>query len=148
MTPFRKILVPVDFSPQSSEALRFAADLSRRYDATLHVIHALHMSTYALPEGYVVPTPDQFSLVAAQLTSQLEAAKKDALEAGAVRVETELLQGRPTTEILRVAKEANADLIVMATHGRTGFQHMWLGSVAESVVRHASCPVLTTRAVH
>jgi nucleotide-binding universal stress UspA family protein len=141
----KKILVPVDFSSHSAEAVRFAADLSRRYEASLELIHAFYMQTYALPEGYVVPTPEQFDLVVQQLEGQLVSAKNAALEAGASSVETRLLQGRPTSEILRVAREDKIDLIVMGTHGRTGLKHLWIGSVAENVVRHAVCPVLTVR---
>jgi nucleotide-binding universal stress UspA family protein len=99
----QKILVPVDFSSHSAEAVRFAADLARRYEASLELVHAFHMQTYAMPEGYVVPTQEQFDLIVQQLEGQLAGVKKTALEAGALRVQTELLQGGPASEILRVA---------------------------------------------
>lgn len=142
----QKLLVPVDFSPHSTEAVRFAADLARRYEASLELMHAFHIQTYAMPEGYVVPTQEQFGLIVQQLEAQLAGAKKDALEAGASNVETKLLQGRPASEILKFAREDKADLIVMGTHGRTGIKHVLIGSVAENVVRHAACPVLIVRA--
>ena len=143
----RKILVPVDFSRQSAEALSVAADLSRRYEAALEIVHVLNRPTYALPEGFVVPTPEQSSSVVAKIESRLAESKKEALDAGAFKVEVRVLQGFPTTEILQVAKEEEPDLIVMGTHGRTGIEHLVIGSVAEDVVRLAPCPVLTTRAL-
>jgi universal stress protein A len=146
MTTIRKILVPVDFSPQSAEALRYAADLSRRYEAALDIVHVLHVPTYALPEGYVVPTPEQFALMVAQAEAQLAQAKLDALDAGALKAEVKLLQGAPTSEILSFAKAGRPDLVVMGTHGRSGVQHLLVGSIAENIVRLAPCPVLTTRA--
>jgi universal stress protein A len=146
MKPIQKILVPIDFSTHSAEATRLAADLARRYGASLTVVHALQILTYAMPEGYVVPTPEQFAVIVSQLEGQLAGVKKDALAAGAANVETKLLQGGATSEILRVAQEDGIDLIVMGTHGRTGLKHMLIGSIAEKVARHATCAVLTTHA--
>lgn len=146
MIAIRKILVPVDFSPESAEALRFVADLSRRYEAALDIVHVLNVPAYALPEGYVVPTPEQFSAMVAKVESQLAQTKKDALEAGAFKAEVRVLQGFPISEIVRVAKEEQHDLIALGTHGRTGVKQLLIGSVAENVVRLAPCPVLTTRA--
>jgi len=142
----QKILVPVDFSPPSVEAVRVAADLARRYEASLEVVHAFHVQTYAMPEGYVVPTQEQFDLIVQHLEVQLADARKAAFEAGATNVEAKLLQGGPASEILRVAQDDKVDLIVMGTHGRTGVKHLLLGSIAVNVVRHAACPVLTVRA--
>lgn len=148
MKSITKILVPVDFSVHSSEAVRFAADMSRRYDATLELLHVFHVATYALPEGYVVPNDDQLSQVMKEIESQLAAAKQAAIEAGVPGVQTTLVQGGITTEILRFAKDRACDLIVMGTHGRTGMKHLLMGSVAEQIVRVATCPVLTLRATH
>src|SRR3954463_6900992 len=116
MKPIQKILVPIDFSTHSAEATRLAADLARRYGASMTVVHALQILTYAMPEGYVVPTPEQFAVIVSQLEGQLAGVKKDALAAGASNVETKLLQGGATAEILRVAEEDGIDLIVMGTH--------------------------------
>ena len=146
MKPIARILVPVDFSTHSSEAVRFAADMSRRYEASLELVHVFHVTTYALPEGYVVPSNEQLEHVMKELESQLAAAKQAAAEAGARSAQTTLIQGGVTTEILRFAKERECDLIVMGTHGRTGMKHLLMGSVAEQIVRVASCPVLTLRA--
>ncbi len=146
MKPITRILVPVDFSTHSSEAVRFAADMSRRYEASLELLHVFHVTTYALPEGYVVPSNEQLQLVMNELELQLAASKQAAIEAGARGAQTTLAKGGITTEILRFAKERDCDLIVMGTHGRTGMKHLLMGSVAEQIVRVASCPVLTLRA--
>jgi universal stress protein A len=146
MKTIAKILVPVDFSSHSSEAVRFAADMSNRYNASLELLHVFHVTTYALPEGYIVPSHAQVQQALKELESQLEAAKNAATEAGAGTVRTTLVQGGVTTEILRFAKENECDLIVMGTHGRTGMKHLLMGSVAEQIVRVANCPVLTLRA--
>jgi nucleotide-binding universal stress UspA family protein len=146
MTTIRKILVPVDFSQESAEALKLAADLSRRYEAKLDIVHVLNVPMLALPEGYVVPTPDQFAVMVAQREGQLAQLERDARAAGAVDAEVRLVQGHPVSEILSAAKKDKPDLIVLGTHGRTGMKHLLIGSVAENVVRFAPCPVLVTRA--
>jgi nucleotide-binding universal stress UspA family protein len=99
-----------------------------------------------MPEGYVVPSDEQVQRAMKELESQLEAAQQIAMDAGARTVHTTLVQGGVTTEILRHAKERQCDLIVMGTHGRTGMKHLLMGSVAEQIVRVATCPVLTLRA--
>jgi universal stress protein A len=146
MKPFKKILVPVDFSPQSAEAVRYAADLSRRCEASVELLHVFQTTTYALPESYVVPAGSQLQAIMNEFESQLCAAKRAAEDAGALHVETQLLHGGVATEILRCAREHECDLLVMGTHGRTGMKHMLLGSVAEYLVRVAPCPVLTVHA--
>jgi universal stress protein A len=145
MKPIKKILVPVDFSAHSAEAMRFAADLARRYGASLDLLHVFQTLTYALPEGYVLPGAEELEKIMKHFQLDLETARRTAIEAGAPSVETTLLQGGVATEILRFAKERNSDFIVMGTHGRTGLKHMLIGSVAEHIVRVAPCPVLTVR---
>ena len=145
MKPIQKILAPVDFSEHSVEAMRFAVDLARRYEASLDLLHVFQTLTYALPEGYVVPGSDELDKIMKQFQLQLEAAQRAALDAGAPNVSWTLQQGGVATEIMRIAKEHGSNLIVMGTHGRTGMKHLLLGSVAEHVVRLAPCPVLTVR---
>jgi nucleotide-binding universal stress UspA family protein len=145
MKPIKKILVPLDFSPHSKAALDFAVDLARRYEAGLELLYVYEPLTYTLPEGYVLVTPEQLSEILNKLQAQLETVRSQARSAGASQVATTLLQGGPVTEILRFARERDADLIVMGTHGRTGIKRLFIGSVAENVVRSSSCPVLTVR---
>jgi nucleotide-binding universal stress UspA family protein len=141
----RKLLVPVDFSTHSAGAMRVAADLSRRFDAGLTLVHVYDAMIYALPDGFTFAPPQQLSSLLEALEAQLGRAKGQVLEAGASRVDTKLLQGLVAGEIVEFATREGYDLIVMGSHGRTGLQHLLLGSVAERVVRMATCAVLTTK---
>lgn len=143
MKLFKKILAPTDFSAHAQEATRVAAELSRRYEAPLAIVHVLEPPTYALTESYVLYTAAQLSRMYAELARLLAEAKQDAEAAGALNVDTRLLEGFAAGEITRFASEAGFDLIVMGTHGRRGFKHFLLGSVAERVVQTAHCLVLT-----
>lgn len=146
MKAFQNILVPVDFSVHSAQAIEAAVDLSRRYDGLITLVHVYDPVAYALPDGYVLFTPSQFDRLIAALEEQLQAAKKAAVQLGALRVDTRLLEGFPAEEIRDFAARTGADLIVMGTHGRGAVKHLLLGSVAERVVRTAPCPVLTLKA--
>lgn len=147
MKPFSKILVPVDFSPHSREATLYAVDLARRYGAPITLVHAYQPVAYALPESFVIYTPDQLANVLTELQKQLATAKADAERSGATAVDTRVLQGDVASQIVQCAVDGGHDLIVMGTHGRTGPAHLLLGSIAEKVMRRAPCPVLTVRAV-
>ena len=146
MKPFQNILVPVDFSANSDPAIEAAVDFSRRYDGLMTLVHVYDPIAYALPEGYVLFTPPQLDRLISTLEEQLEATKRTAVELGALRVDTRLLQGFPAEEITDYAARTGVDLIVMATHGRGAVKRLLLGSVAERVVRTAPCPVLTMKA--
>lgn len=145
MRSVQKILVPLDFSAQSAEALRYAADLARRYDATLTLAHVYQVVNYAAAEGFRLYTPEQLTSLLDELHQQLRAAEAEARGLGCERLELVTLQGDPFTELLAVARKDDFDMIVMGTHGRTGFKHALLGSIAEKLVRTAPCPVLTVR---
>ncbi len=145
MMTIRKILVPVDFSAHSREAQRWAAELAGRYDATLTLIHVYQPISYALPEGYVLPSANLLADLEVSLSKALDDARSELVSIAGLKVNTQLLQGVPFAEIVRFAREGSYDLIVLSTHGRTGLKHALLGSVAEKVVRKAHCPVLTVR---
>jgi universal stress protein A len=145
MTPFQKILVPTDFSKHSTEAVQTAADLSRRYEATVTLAYVFEPVTYALPEGHVMQAPPQLEEMQSVFEQRLVQAVADAKSAGALGVEGKLLTGPVAPEITDYAERGKFDLIVMGTHGRTGLRHLVLGSVAEKVVRTAPCAVLTVR---
>jgi nucleotide-binding universal stress UspA family protein len=146
MNAFKNIVVPVDFSSHSDEAVRIAADLSIRYEGALTLVYVFQPVHDPMPEGYVLYTPTQITEMTQHFERLLGASKKQAEGAGAVDVQTRLLQGFVTAELLEFARKQRADLIVMGTHGRTGVAHALLGSVAERVLRKAPCPVLTVRA--
>lgn len=145
MKPFDRILVPVDFSAYSAEATRIATDLARRYGATLTLMHVYDPLAYALPDGFTPFPPPQNERLIEALQDQLAGAKAHAIEGGAPRVATKLLQGTVAAQITEYAERGEFDLVVMGTHGRTGVKHLVLGSIAESVVRTAPCPVLSVK---
>ena len=145
MSGYNKILVPVDFSVHSAEATRVAADLAKRFDASLTLAYVYDPLAYALPDGFVMVPQSEVDRLLDALRAQLEASRRQALEAGAPRVEAKLLQGFVAGQIVDFASRGEFDLIVMGTHGRTGMQHLVMGSVAERVVRLARCPVLSVK---
>ncbi len=139
MLAIRTVLHPTDFSERSEFAFRLACSLARDYGARLVVLHVAEPPTAVAGEG-VVMLPPAFDLE--PLRERLQQLRPEDLK---IPVEHRLVQGDAATEILRVAGEAKCDLIVMGTHGRTGLGRLLMGSVAEQVVRKASCPVLTVK---
>jgi universal stress protein A len=143
MKPIHKILVPTDFSEHSAYALSYAVDLAKRYDASVTLAHVYPVVNYAAAEGFALYTPEQLAELLTNLSEQLKAEEEQARALGLTRMDSSLLQGEAYKEVLSLA--AGYDLIVMGTHGRTGFKHALMGSVAEKLVRTAPCPVLTVR---
>ena len=148
MLSFQKIICPTDFSEASLSALAHAADLAAQYQADLYLVNVVP----ALPP---LPTdPNSFAQVpeyerALHLDAQRRLdALADDLAGKSLRAHTIVGHGDPATEIVRVAKDEGAGLIVIATHGATGWRHLVFGSVAEKVVRLAQLPVLTLPAAH
>jgi nucleotide-binding universal stress UspA family protein len=134
----RHILVPVDFSPSSLDALQHALVLAQQYDAQLVLLHVLEPIHAHMLTVIDATQRDAHAAAHGQLSKLADATKKAWPRTG-----RELRAGHPVTTIMALAKRMNADLIVMGTHGRTGLKHSLIGSVAERVVRHAPCPVLT-----
>jgi universal stress protein A len=145
MQTFQRILVPVDFSACSDNAVRVASELSAAFSAPLRLIHVYDPVAYPLPDGYVMYTPRQLSKLWAELDQRLESSQRDAMRHGAVAAEARLLQGLTAEEIVRVAREDDFDLIVLGSHGRRGLQRFLLGSVAARVLQTAPCNVLTVK---
>ena len=134
----KKILFPTDFSHTGDAALKMATSLARDNDAELLILHIAEPPVAYGGGGdfyYGPPTPSEDELN--ELLSKVNP------EDEGVRCTHLLISGDPRTRIHEVAKEENADLIVMGTHGRTGFVRALMGSVSESVVRHSEIPVLT-----
>jgi universal stress protein A len=145
MNSFQRILVPTDFSETAQAATRIASDLSRRFEAPLTLVYVFERTVYPLPDEYILFTSKQLGYMFGEFNQRLAGAQRQALDAGAIGVTTRLLHGWAPDEITRFASEGGFDLIVMGTHGRRGIKHVVIGSVAERVVRMASCPVLTVR---
>ena len=137
MLPIHVILHPTDFSLQSEHALKLAAALARDYGARLLVLHVAVPHPLIYSEGSLPLDPQLFVQEARAQLDRLH------LPIDKHRAERRFVEGDAATEIVRLAQEMQADLIVMGTHGRTGLARMLMGSVAEQVVRKAPCPVLT-----
>jgi nucleotide-binding universal stress UspA family protein len=146
MTRFNKILVPIDYSTHSDEALRTAVDLAKRYSAPITIVNVYEPIDRMVPEAYWVLTPEQEQRVLAAFKDRLEKTEKQLRDMGATNVESRLLEGAIALQIVSYAKDRGVDLIVMGTHGRTGVKHLLLGSVAERVLRTAPCAVLVVKA--
>lgn len=148
MIALKTILVATDFSAPADTALRYGKDLARTHGASLHLLNVADDLGARMAAAPMAIVPDL-----GHLQSDLE---EDARRAVAALLTDEdrrvlraqpmvLTASRPTDAILSYARDVNADLIVMGTHGRTGVAHLFMGSVAEHVVRAAPCPVLTVR---
>ncbi len=141
MSSYQRILCPVDFDDNSLAALAAATDLARSSDGTVFVLHVVPM--------IVQPTamPVYVDIYQSQETSAWSRLKDIARkDLAGVKYELLVQMGEPAGSIIRTEKKVKPDLIVMSTHGRRGFSRFFLGSVAEVVLREASCPVLTVRA--
>lgn len=137
------ILVPTDGSSETRRAVEHAIDLAKEHEAMVHALYVLNTASYAS-----VSVDASWEGVSDMLREEGEAAIEavaDLARAEDVAVETSMLSGSPSREIVRYAEEEGCDLIVMGTHGRGGIDRLLLGSVAERVVRSSSVPVLTVR---
>ncbi len=137
MQQIQRILYPTDFSERATAAFPLACALARDHGAQLLVLHV--KPPVVIVGVLVAPEPPELRQQLHEQLNRLRPADPN------VRVEHQLLEGEPAREILRLAREANCDLIVMGTHGRTGLPRLLLGSVAEEVMRKAACPVLTVK---
>ena len=151
MLPFRRILVTTDFSVTSLEALPVAVEIASHFDAEVLLVHILPVDT---PTPWDIPPYADFGLASlplpeyeAQVRHEVERrlAMVAAKHAHGVTVRGLVGRGDAATEIDRMATAEKADLIVLATHGWTGWRHLVFGSVAERVLREAPCPVLSVR---
>lgn len=142
---WKRICCPIDFSDTARAAMEVAVDLAKRFGAELLLLHAYPIPGYTFPDGSVVASPKMLEELAEQAERHLGEWKRDAEALGAPRVTVAKASGEPAAEVVSFAAEQGVDLLVMGTHGRTGFTHALLGSVAERVVRRATCPVLTVR---
>jgi nucleotide-binding universal stress UspA family protein len=138
MVPFHRILCPIDFSDYSLHALDHAVAIGRSCGGTVTALHVLHPIPYTDPLlGATLYTPADFDRTLSDLNAFVHG------EVGHTPIETSVKEGHATHTILREATALSADLIVMGTHGRSGFERFVLGSVTERVLRKATCPVLT-----
>jgi len=144
----KRILCPIDFSDLSLNALRFGVEMASKFQADLHLLHVFegYDAISLNPELAMSPLPEWLpklrELCREKLTELPNAELAARCPSAIVRANRE---GSAVHEILDYATHHSIDLIVLATHGRTGLKHLLMGSVAENVVRSATCPVLTIR---
>ncbi len=147
MPRIARMVVPTDFSAPADAAFDYARDLARQFGASIDLVHVFDdpfTSGAFLGDGTVVMPVELRQALETRAREQLDT-RHAAHAATLPGSSTAFLLGAPAKCIVERAREDKADLIVMGTHGRTGLGHLFLGSVAERVVRTATCPVLTTR---
>jgi universal stress protein A len=144
MRRIRQILAPTDFSESSKQAVAYAYELAQTFGAKLVLLHVVEeLPSYI---GFIPPGGAAMLLKDLERQAHLDLAEVlPEAEAAGVEVTRQVVLGSPSHEIVKVAAAEKVDLIVIATHGRTGFSHLVMGSVAERVVRTAPCPVMTIR---
>jgi len=143
MLPFKKILCPSDFSGASRIALGAAAEVAGQFQAEMYLVHVVPvLPPVPTDPNFVFEVPEYERALHTDAERQLQALAQD-LRAKGLVVHTMVGHGDPGSEIVRIAKDEAVDLIVIATHGMTGWRHAMFGSVAEKVVRLAHRPVLT-----
>ncbi len=138
----KTLLVPLDFSEQATNAVDVAMELADP-STIVHVVHVVEPTPAWMTVDPSVPIPPQFD----QQLYEFAVEKLKQMFAGGTyqRIQTHCLMGDPSTEILNLAKQLSVNLIVMPSHGRKGLNRLFLGSVAERVLRGAHCPVLILR---
>lgn len=144
-TTIKKVLVPIDFSDYSKSALKYAVNFAKSFNADMILVYVVEPIIY----------PPDFSMgqiAMPSINTEWDDRAKDELQklaksdvVGIKNVKTIIKTGKPFYEIIETAKEEDVDLIIIATHGHSGVEHILFGSTAEKVVRKAPCPVLTLR---
>jgi nucleotide-binding universal stress UspA family protein len=145
MITLRNVLVATDFGEAGNAALAYGRALAGSFGATLHVLHVVHdvfLSSYG-SEFYIPADPNVQNEVNDAARRELDDLLIDSDGSGPATRKVLRVSNAPANTIVNYAKEADVDLIVMGTHGRKAVAHLLMGSVAERVVRTASCPVLT-----
>ena len=145
----KKILAPIDFSEISMEAMRGAMELAKGIGAEVHLVHTIAPHHHFIPLPLATNAEQSRELVREaamleQAEEELKRIKKDEF-GDSKNVVTFAEVGHPVQKLLDYAKRNEIDLIMLATHGRTGAEHLVIGSVAEKLVRYAPCSVLVYR---
>ena len=146
MLPIKKICCPTDFSEPSQEALKVACEMAAHFAAELILVHVVT----PIPVIPIHDDPTSFNLPLYEKEMEESAAKalkkmqQEKVSEG-IRSRTMVLQGDAATQIVNLADEENMDMIIIATHGFTGWRKFMFGSVTEKVIRYANCPVLSIR---
>jgi len=145
MLTIKKILCPVDFSEPSLHGLACAVEFAKQFQAELEVLYVVPvLPPQPTDPNYEFSVPEFEGILHKEAEDKLAALLKEKIPAG-VAAKATLGHGHAAKEVIKVAEEIKADLIVIANHGHSGWHHLLLGSVAEKVIRHAPCPVFIAR---
>ncbi len=142
---FSKILVPIDFSEFTDDIVKYATEIAQKFGSTIHLIHVIPNMDYFTPYESFMAAENMVTVqkgVEAEVQRDLE---KVADKIAGVPVTRAVRTGVSFVEIVEYVKNEHIELVIMATHGRGGLEHIIIGSVAEKVVRKSPCPVLTIR---
>jgi nucleotide-binding universal stress UspA family protein len=141
----KKVLVPTDFSDCAHQALRYGMSFAKEYGAELVLLHVIENLTVGYASDlFPVPMAEVFQEISGYAKTELAKLGEEALSRG-LKVEAQVVQGKPSAEIIRFASEREIDVIVLGTHGKGMLDQALFGSTTERVVRRAPCPVLTVR---
>ena len=145
MIKLKKVLVPTDFSESARHALTYGISFAREYEAELTLLHVVENLTVGYASDlFPVPMAEVFQEISGYARAELAKLGTEA-RAKNVTVEEVVVQGKPSAEIMRFARETEVDMIVLGTHGKGMLDQALFGSTTERVVRRAPCPVLTVR---
>ena len=137
----RRILVPLDFSGKSRQALRYATPIAEKFSAKIFLLHVIQANYSAAPEVRALPISRGQTSAALRRLDEMAATYVPK----ALRGKSLVTIGSPYREILAAAQRLDVDMIALTTHGSTGLKRFFVGSTAEQVMRHAACPVLSVR---
>ncbi len=141
---FKRILYPVDFSEYADEILQYAESIAKQFGAELHLLHIIPNLNYFTPyESFL--TPENVVAIEQSIEGEVSRDMANIAKRVDVPVRKAVRTGVTFMEIIDYIKTENIDLVVMGTHGRSGIEHILIGSVAEKIVRKAPCPVMTIR---
>jgi universal stress protein A len=141
---FKKILCPVDFSEFTEDILSYGVGIAKKFDAELHLLHVIPNLNYFTPyESFL--TPENLVVIERNIEGEVEKDFDKVVKKIDMPVKKTIKTGVTFVEIIDYVKQEGIDLVVMGTHGRSGIEHILIGSVAEKVVRKSPCPVLTIR---
>jgi len=144
MIRIKRLLTPIDFSESSKQAVHYAVEFARSFKAELHLLNVIEPVMYPAEMFGQVGMVDVESVLEKSANEEMQAWKTSLIPKDMPAISA-TQHGRPFAEIVRYATEHEIDLIIIGTHGRSGFDHFLLGSTAEKVIRKAPCPVLTVR---
>ena len=149
MISFKKILVTTDLSTNSEAAIPYAMDIARQYKGELLIVHAFEFEPFVIAGGGADPTmmtaEGWESVYREQHAKFLTCVDRWVKDTPDVRFQSHFLRGQAVQQVIELADKEKVDLIVLATHGRTGLAHFFYGSVAEKIVRFSHHPVLSIR---